>query len=74
MTVDEKHGRDFIKNLASDPKTHKLKFLNLDTDGLNPYSETEYNVIVKNYSESLIRRDLVGDTYYWNCTLELEEV
>lgn len=74
MTADEKHGRDFIQNLASDPRVHSLKLRNIDSDGISPYSEEEYNVVVKNYTESLTRRDLVGETYYWDCSLELEEV
>jgi hypothetical protein len=48
--------------------------LNIDSDGTTPYSEEEYNVIVKNYSETLRRRDLVGSEYWWDCSLELEEV
>lgn len=74
MTVDEKHGRDFIQKIASDPRVHSLKFLEIDSDEITPYTQSEYNVIVKSYTESLIRRDLVGNTYYWNCSLELEEV
>jgi hypothetical protein len=74
MTVDEKYGRDYIKKIASDPSVHTLKFANLDSNGVIPYTDKEYNVVVKNYTESLKRRDLVGDTYYWDCTIELEEV
>jgi hypothetical protein len=74
MTVDEKEGRDFISKIGSDARVHTLKVRNIDSDGIDPYTESEYNVIVKNYNESLIRRDLVDQTYYWNCSLELEEV
>lgn len=74
MTVDEKEGRDFISKIGSDARVHTLRLRNIDSDGTDPYTESEYNVIVKNYNESLIRRDLVGETYYWNCTLELEEI
>lgn len=74
MTVDNKYGRDFIKQIGADPKVHSLKILNLDSDGTSPYSETEYNVIVKNYQETLVRRDLVSNTYYWDCSIDLEEI
>jgi hypothetical protein len=74
MTVDEKEGRDFISKIGSDARVHTLKVRNIDSDGIDPYTESEYNVIIKNYNESLIRRDLVDQTYYWNCRLELEEV
>jgi hypothetical protein len=73
-TVDLRFGRDFITEIGSDPDIHILKVLNTDSDGVTPYTETEYNVIVKSYSESLVRRDLVGESYLWDCNLELEEV
>jgi hypothetical protein len=73
-TVDLRLGRDYINQIGSDPDIHTLKVLNIDSNGTTAYTEEEYNVIVKSYSESLIRRDLVGDEYYWDCNLELEEV
>lgn len=73
-TVDLRLGRDFIKSIAEDPDYHVLKMINMDSDGLTPPSETEYNVVVKNYTETLIRRDVGDDTYYWDCSLELEEI
>lgn len=74
QTVDLKFARDLINQIGSDPDTHTIKILNMDSSGTTPYTQDEYNVIVKNYSESLIRRDLVGGEYWWNCNLELEEV
>lgn len=74
QTVDLKFARDLINQIGSDPDTHTIKILNIDSSGTTPYTQDEYNVIVKNYSESLIRRDLVGGEYWWNCNLELEEV
>jgi hypothetical protein len=73
-TVDSRWGRDYIKSIAEDPELHVLKMINMDSDGLTPPTETEYNVIVKNYTESMVRRDVGDETYYWDCTLELEEV
>jgi len=29
---------------------------------------------VKDYNESLIRRDLSNDVYFWDCSITLEEV
>jgi hypothetical protein len=74
QTVDLKFGRDKIRELASDPDIHVLKFLNMDSDGTTPYTETVYNVVVRSYNESLIRRDVDTDLYLWDCSLELEEV
>lgn len=73
QTVDLKFGRDKIKELASDPDSHVLTVINNDTDGLTPYTESTYNVFIKGYNESLIRRDVNSDAYYWDCSLQLEE-
>ena len=72
--MDLKFGRDKIREIASDPDVHILKFLEMDSDGTTPYTETEYNVIVKNYNETLIRREVGTGMYLWDCTLDLEEV
>ena len=72
-TVDKRYARDYIKSIASDPDVHTLKMLNNDSDGDDPYTETEYNVFVRNYSESLIRRDLISEVYFWECSMTLEE-
>jgi len=74
QTVDTKFGRDKIKEIATDPDVHVLTVINKDTNGLTPYSETEYNVLIKNYSESLMRRDINNDMYLWDCSIDLEEV
>jgi len=73
-TVDNQRGRDFIHQIASDPRGHVLKIINLDESGTTPYTETSYNVLVKNYNETLIRRDLNNDVYFWDCSMSLEEV
>ena len=72
-TIDKRYARDYIKGLASDPDVHTLKMLNNDSDGSDAYTETEYTVFVKDYSETLTRRDLVSDVYFWECSLTLEE-
>jgi hypothetical protein len=73
-TADGKNGRNFIASIASDPDYHVLKFVNMDASGATPDTETSYNVLVKDYSEDIVRRDLNNDIYLWNCSLTLEEV
>jgi len=73
-TVDGKKGRDYLREIASKPQHHVLKILNMDENGTTAYTETSYNVLVKDYSETLIRRDLVEDIYFWDCSISLEEV
>jgi len=73
-TVDLNAGRDYIKKIALDPRSHTLKIRNLDANGLTSYTETSYTVLVTNYSEELVRRDLNNDEYYWNCSISLQEV
>jgi hypothetical protein len=74
QTVDNKLARDYIKQIAADPSHHVLKIVNLDESGSTPATETSYNVLVKDYNESLIRRDLSNDVYFWDCSITLEEV
>jgi hypothetical protein len=73
-TADQKEARDYIKTIAADPSHHILKIVNLDESGVTPPTETSYNVLVKDYNESLIRRDLSNDVYFWDCSITLEEV
>lgn len=73
-TADLKLGRDYISSIGSDSDAHTLKVINLDSNNTTPYTEEEYTVIVKNYSESLRRRDETDSTYWWDCSLTLEEV
>lgn len=73
-TVDGKRGRDYIREIAGKPQHHVLKIINMDENGSTPYTETSYNVLVKDYNETLIRRDLSEDIYFWDCSISLEEV
>ena len=72
-TVDTRHGRDYIASVSEDPDVHVLKIINQDEDGITPYTEVSYNVFVRSYSETLIRRDLSDGVYYFDCSLTLEE-
>jgi len=74
FTVDGKKGRDYIKEIASDPSHHVLKIVNLDESEATPPTETSYNVLVKDYNETLTRRDISNDVYFWDCSMTLEEV
>ena len=73
-TVDGRHGRNKIAQIAKDPKTHVLKIKNIDSSDTTPYTEDEYTVLVKQYTESLVRRDISSGIYLWTCSIELEEV
>lgn len=73
QTVDTRHGRDYIASISEDPDVHVLKVINQDQNGLTPYTETSYNVFVRSYSETLLRRDLSNGVYYFDCNLTLEE-
>lgn len=73
-TVDLNAGRDYIFNVASNQFEHSLTIRNLDSNGLTLFTVTSYNVLVVNYTETLVRRDLNNDEYYWDCSLTLEEV
>jgi hypothetical protein len=72
-TVDERHSRDYIRKLSLDPDIHELRIINQDSDGVTPYTETIYNVFIKDFSENLIRRDMVDNVYYFDCSISLEE-
>lgn len=73
-TVDLNEGRDFIRSIGTDQLGHTLTVRNMNTSGLTAYTTTSYTVLVVDYSETLIRRDSVGDEYFWDCSLTLQEV
>ena len=72
-TVDERHSRDYLRKLSLDPDVHELRIINQDSDGVTPYTETVYNVFIRDFSENLIRRDMVDNVYYFDCSIALEE-
>jgi hypothetical protein len=73
-TIDRRHARDFLKGIANDPDVHTLKMINDDSNNTTPYTETQYQVFIRDYSETLLRRDLINGVYYWDCNMTLEEV
>jgi len=73
-TVDKRFARNFIKDKSIDPDMHTLTVLSYGVDPEDILQETQYNVFITGYDESLIRRDLQSNIYFWNCSLDLEEV
>lgn len=73
-TVDLNEGRNFIKAIAIDQLKHTFSMRKMNTNGLTPYTVETYNVLVTEYNETLIRRDMVGNEYYWDCSITLQEV
>ena len=72
-TVDSGAGRDFIMKIGDNQFAHTLTARNLDTSGLTPNTAETITVLVVSYNESLKRRDLDNDEYYWDCSLVLQE-
>jgi hypothetical protein len=73
-TVDYRESRNYLKTVAMDPDIHTLTIINQDENGVTPYTEENVTVFVSTFSENLIRRDLVDDVYYFDCSMTLEEV
>ena len=73
-TVDKRFARNFIKEKSIDPDMHTLTVLSYGVDPEDILQETQYNVFITGYDESLIRRDLQSNIYFWNCSMDLEEV
>jgi hypothetical protein len=46
----------------------------MNSNGVNPYTINSYNVVITDYNESLKRRDVGGDDYYWDCSCVLREI
>jgi len=73
-TVDLRASRNFLNRKSKDGDIHTLTILKQDEDGTTPYTEESVDVLITNYSENLIRRDLVDDVYYFDCSMSLQEV
>ena len=73
-TIDLFESRNFIKQKADDPNAHTLTIRNIDANGLTKNTATTYNVLIVDYSETLKRRDLNLDEYYWDFSITLQEV
>jgi hypothetical protein len=73
-TIDNGFARDYIKDLANDLDSHVLKVVEYGENPEDIFNEEEYTVFITNYTEDLIRRDLVSGAYFWDCSLDLEQV
>lgn len=73
FTVDLRESRNFLKQIAQDSDVHSLTIINQDVNGVTPYTEDDIDVFITSYSETLIRRDLSSESYYFSCNMVLEE-
>lgn len=73
-TVDLRASRNYLNRKSKDGDVHTLTIINQDDSGTSPYTEENVDVLITNYSENLIRRDLVDDVYYFDCAISLQEV
>ena len=73
-TIDLRFARNFIKEKSIDPDVHTLTILSYGENPEDILEETQYNVFITGYDEELIRRDLNSGVYFWNCSMDLEEV
>ena len=73
-TVDLRASRNYLNRKSKDGDVHTLTIINQDDDGTSPYTEESVDVLITNYSENLIRRDLINDVYYFNCSMSFQEV
>lgn len=73
FTVDLQESRDFLKQVSQDSDVHSLTIINQDVNGVTPYTEEDVDVFITSYSETLIRRDLSSESYYFSCNMVLEE-
>jgi hypothetical protein len=73
-TVDLRASRNFLNKKSKDGDVHTLTILKQDENGTTPYAEENVDVLIVNYSENLIRRDLVDNVYYFDCSMSLQEV
>lgn len=73
-TVDLRASRNYLNRKSKDGDVHTLTIINQDDSGTSPYTEESVDVLITNYSENLIRRDLANDVYYFDCSMSLQEV
>lgn len=67
-TADGRYGRDYFKELASGEDVYTLKLIKV-ADG----TYTTHTVFIESYNENLIRRDLINNVYYWDCSMVFNE-
>ena len=68
-TSDLKGGRDTIKSLAMSGTSMTLTLRNHPTQ-----AAATYTVVLSSYTEDLLRRDYVGNKYFYSIKLDLVEI
>jgi hypothetical protein len=67
-TADGRYGRDYFKEISLGEDVYTLKLIKT-ADG----TSTTHTVFVESYNENLIRRDLINNVYYWDCSIVFNE-
>jgi len=67
-TVDGRKGRDFIFNLAMNSPRISISYKD-DPTG----NENQFYGYISNYSESIIRRDIINQCTYYSVSFQVEE-
>jgi hypothetical protein len=74
MTVDGKAARDYLYTIAGTGKNASIEYLPDYTADQSDFDYKTARVVVKGYKESIIRRDEVGGCYYYNLSIQFEEL
>ena len=74
MTVDGKAARDYLYTLASTGNNASIEYLPDYTSDQSDFDYKTARVIVKGYKETVIRRDEVNGCYYYNLSIQFEEL
>jgi len=66
-TADGRYGRDYLKELATMEDSMTMIYYHIDG------TTTSHTVFIDSYNENLIRRDLVNNVYYFDCSMTINE-
>ena len=74
MTVDGKAARDYLYTIASTGSNASVEYLPDYTSDQSDFDYKTARVIVKGYKETVLRRDEVNGCYYYNLSIQFEEL
>tara|TARA_B100000809_G_scaffold94301_1_gene92924 strand:- start:305 stop:805 length:501 start_codon:yes stop_codon:yes gene_type:complete len=74
MTVDGKAARDYLYTIASTGNNASIEYLPDYTSDQSDFDYKTARVIVKGYKESVIRRDEGNGCYYYDLSIQFEEL
>lgn len=74
MTVDGKAARDYLYTVASTGNNASIEYLPDYTSDQSDFDYKTARVIVKGYKESVLRRDEDNGCYYYNLSIQFEEL